>query len=230
MVVPTGDEKCVVSDPILLNQKQAKLIEATVWVKTDRINMFQIDAEDENGQRLSGWNFIHKYPVSIGTNDWRQVRQVFVPTKPVTSIRIKLAGRGLNGYTLDDTSQQPQNNACGTIWWDDLKVSEPESIANELAARGVKPAAPAAVAASQPYLANLHMGEELFGTNELLATLVNPGSAGSLKLVWELVSPSGKPLSFQSPAVAVAKGGRVEVRLPYRLDEPCPAYKECRAH
>ena len=228
MVVPTGDEKCVVSDPILLNQKQAKLIEATVWVKTDRMNMFQIDAEDENGQRLSGWNFIHKYPVSIGTNDWRQVRQVFVPTKPVTSIRIKLAGRGLNGYTLDDTSQQPQNNACGTIWWDDLKVSEPESIANELAARGVKPAAPVAVAASQPYLASLHMGEELFGTNELLATLVNPGAAGSLKLVWELVSPSGKPLSFESPAVAVAKGGRVEVRLPYRLDEPCPAYKECR--
>ena len=228
MVLPTGDEKCVVSDPILLKQAKPQLIEATVWVKTDRAGMLQIDAEDESGRRIDGYNFIHKYPISIGTNDWRQLRQVFVPTKPLESIRIKLAGRGLNGYTLDDTSEQPQNNVCGTIWWDDLVVSEPETTAAELAARGIKPAAPAAVAAARPHLADLRLGEQLFGDNELTATIVNPATAGSWKLVWDLVTPTGATLSFTSPAIAVPQGGRAAVRLPYRIDEPCPAYAECR--
>lgn len=228
MLLPTGDEACVVSDAIPLKQSQPRLVEVSVWVKTDRVGMLQIDAEDETGKRIDGYNFIHKYPLSIGTNDWRQLRQVFVPTKPLGSIRLKLAGRGLNGYTLDDTAEQPQNNVCGTIWWDDLVVSEPESTAAELTARGVAPAAPAAAAAARPFLAELRLGEELFGDNELTATVVNPAAAGTFKLVWELVTPAGTSLSFASPAVSVPQGGRTAVRLPYRLTEPCPAYAECR--
>lgn len=228
MIVASGDEMCVVSDPIAINQAEPRLIEATVWVKTDRLSTLQVDAEDEDGRRIPCYNFIQKYPLSIGSNDWRQLRQVFSPGKPVKSMRIKLAARGVNGYTLDDTSQQPQNNACGTVWWDELKVYEPESTAAELQSRGAKPVAPAPGAAKQPYLANLDPGEELFGANELTATIVNPGSAGAFKLEWELTSPSGKSVKFESPAVSVPKGGRTDVRLPYPIAEPCPAYTEYR--
>ncbi len=76
--------------------------------------MLQIDAVNEKGERLDGFNFIHKAPVSIGTDDWRLVRQVFRPRTPVQSLRLQLCARGVNGYTLDDTGTQPQNDVAGT--------------------------------------------------------------------------------------------------------------------
>src|SRR5437660_12329725 len=111
----------------------------------DRPCMLQTDAHAEKGNRLDGFNFIHKAPVSIGTAKWRMIRQVFRPREPVKSLRLTLAARGVNGYTLDDTSTQPQNNVVGTIWWDDVKVSEPEASAKELQDRGVKPVVEAEV-------------------------------------------------------------------------------------
>ncbi|MFO0969085.1 MAG: hypothetical protein U0793_26320 [Gemmataceae bacterium] len=138
MTVPSGDETAVLSDPIVLNQKEARLIEAEVAVRTDRLAMLQIDAVTDDGQRLDGFNWIHKAPVSIGTDKWRTLRQVFRPRAPVKSFRLVLAARGVNGYTLDGTGRQPQNDVTGTIWWDDVRVTEPESTAEELAARGVK--------------------------------------------------------------------------------------------
>ena len=84
--------------------------------------MLQIDAEDEKGRRLDGFNFIHKAPLSIGTDDWRLVRQVFRPRAPVKSLRLLLCARGVNGYTLDDTGPQPQHNVVGTVWWDDVRL------------------------------------------------------------------------------------------------------------
>src|SRR5205823_3418499 len=120
MVVPPGDEKAVVSRVVTLNQKEPLLIEASAWVKTDRLCMLQIDAINEKGERLDGFDFIHKAPLSVGTDDWRLVRQVFRPRTPVKSVRLQLCARGVNGYTLDDTGTQPQNNVVGTVWWDDI--------------------------------------------------------------------------------------------------------------
>jgi len=39
-----GDELAVSSAPIALEQKEARLIEASVWIKTDRVNEIQVDA------------------------------------------------------------------------------------------------------------------------------------------------------------------------------------------
>src|SRR5207244_9462904 len=120
MLVPSGDEMAVLSDPIVFNQKEPRLLEVMAWIKTDKLAMLQIDAYTEDSQRLDGFNFIHKAPVSVGTDGWRLIRQVFRPRTPVTSIRLALCARGVNGYTLDDTGHQPQCNVVGTIWWDDV--------------------------------------------------------------------------------------------------------------
>ena len=66
-----GDEIAVASEPVKLAQKEPRLIEVSAWVKTDRANQIQIDARDERGQRLDGFDFISKSPASIGTNEWR---------------------------------------------------------------------------------------------------------------------------------------------------------------
>jgi hypothetical protein len=233
MIVAAGDEKAVESDSIILNQTEPRLIEVHAWVKTDCLCRLQIDAVDEQGQRLDGFNFIHKAPVSIGTEDWRVIRQVFRPRAAVRSIRLQLCARGSNAYTLDDTGQQPQNNVVGTIWWDDVRLTEPESTAAELAARGV-PNAPAAEttppARPGPRLAGLDLGERLLGANELGATIINPGPARTFVLQWEFTGPAGTTRRFASAPQRVAEGGQETIRLPYELAESLPApYTEFRA-
>lgn len=226
MLVPSGDEKSVASDPITLNQKDPRLIEVNTWVKTDRLCMLQIDAVNEKGERLDGYNFIHKAPVSIGTNDWRLVRQVFRPRTPVKSVQVLLCARGVNGYTLDDTGEQPQNNVNGIVWWDDVQVFEPESTTEELAGRGAK-ATPAPKPARQTVgIGDLDPGELLIGDNVLSGAIVNPGAAGNFAVQWEFTSPSGKKSSFRTPPQAVAANARTPIKLPYTLTETCPAYSE----
>lgn len=184
MSVPSGDEKSVASAPIKLKQTEPRLIEVSAWVKTNHLAFLQIDAVDEQGQRIDCFNFLHKMPVSIGTNEWRQIRQVFRPKKPLDSIRLKLCARGVNGYTLDDTDSQPQNNTCGTIWWDDVRLTEPESTATELATRGLK-AIVEPSATPDVRITNLDLGEQLIGSNTIRGTFVNNGPAGSFELSWK---------------------------------------------
>ncbi len=228
MVVAAGDEKTVVSDPIVLKQSEPRLIEVSAWVKTDQLCMLQLDAADEHGQRLDGFNFIHKAPMSIGSDDWRLVRQVFRPRQPLESIRLKLCARGVNGYTLDDTGPQPQNNAVGTIWWDDVRLCEPESGVDELKTRGVT-AVEANPGRPAPHLEDLDLGERKLGDNLLTATLVNPGPAGSFAVRWEFTSPTGHGSAFNSKPQQLASGGHAAVSLPYRIGELCPgAYTEYR--
>lgn len=226
MIVPSGDEKSVASSAIVLNQKEPRLIEVQAYVKTDRLSLLQIDAVTDKGERLDGCNFIHKAPVSVGTNDWRLVRQVFRPRTPVKSLQLLLAARGVNGYTLDDTGDQPQNHVTGTAWWDDVQLFEPESTTEELAARDVK-AVPATKPARQAVgLAELDLGERLLGDNVLSAAIANPGAAGTFTLQWEFTSPSGKRSSFRTAATAVAANARVPLKLPYSLTETSPPYSE----
>ncbi len=225
MIVPAGDEVSVASAPVVLNQKEPRLIEVRAWVKTDRLSMLQIDAHDELGQRLDGFNFITKSPLSIGTDDWRQVRQVFRPRSPVKSLRLLLCARGVNGYTLNGTGEQPQGNVVGTVWWDALRLHEPESTAEELTARGCK-TVPSPAPTSGVRLLAFQPGERRIGDNVLTATVANPGPAGTFRLRWEFTSPTGKTSRFESAAVSVGKAGTAEVRVPYTLTESCPAYHE----
>ena len=188
MNVPSGDEMQVVSEPIALNQKEVRLIEVSAWVKTDRLCNLQIDAHNELDQRLDCFNFIHKAPVSIGTDGWRMIRQVFRPRTPVGKLRLALAARGVNGFTLDDTGLQPQNNVAGTIWWDDIRVTEPESDPAELAGRAVKTAAETEVK-SGPRVVEVDLGDRLIGLNKLKAIVHNPAPvARRFRLQWQMVS------------------------------------------
>jgi hypothetical protein len=228
MNLPPGDEVCVVSDPVKLQQKEARLIEVRAWLKTDQVAMLQIDAEDEQGRRLDGFNFIHKAILSIGTDDWRLVRQVFRPASPLQSIRLKLCGRGMNGYTLDGTGQQPQQNAAGVVWWDDVQLFEPESTAAELEARGVKAPVPQQGKAG-PHLARLELGERLLGDNELTAEIVNPQADGTFLLELELPGARGSSF-FRSDPVRVLAGQRQAVRLTYRLEETGQPYGDTVMH
>jgi hypothetical protein len=234
MIVPPGDETAVVSDPIVLNQKDARLIEVTAWIMTDRLCMLQIDGHDEKGQRLDGFNFIHKAPVSIGTDKWRMIRQVFRPRTPIKSLRLTLAARGVNGYTLDDTSTQPQNNVVGTIWWDDVKVYEPEASATELQARGVKPVVEAEVK-SGPRIVELDLGERLLGLNHARAVAAGlvPGDEYELQLM--IITPSGQAPwkhSTTSTQRASEQGTAVyKISYPYPLGpDESAAYFESECH
>lgn len=213
MIVPSGDETAVVSEPIPLHQKEARLIEVTAWIKTDRLCMLQIDGHDEKGNRLDGFNFIHKAPVSIGTDGWRMIRQVFRPRTPVQALKLVLAARGVNGYTLDDTGMQPQNNVVGTIWWDDVRVTEPESDAGDLQGRGVNPATEFDPQTGLR-IVELDLGERLYGENTLRAVVENPGPARKLTLRWEVGERIGAGESLTLDAGA---NGRTTFTIPYRL-------------
>jgi hypothetical protein len=220
MLVQSGDETCVVSEPIVLNQKEPRLIEVRAWVKTHQLCMMQIDAEDEAGRRLDSFNFIHKNPLSIGTDDWRLVRQVFRPSAPLKSVRLKLCARGMNGYTLDDSGHQPQQNACGVIWWDDVQLHEPETPDAELAVRGVKKVEAPAVAAG-PHLSRLDLGEQMLGANELTAQVVNPGPDATFVVRIERPTRTN-----ESVPVRVASGKIAPVRVSYEITEPGQPYHE----
>lgn len=229
MIVAAGDEKFVISDPIKLNQRDARLIEVHAWIKTDRLTQLQLDAVDESGERLDGHITIHKAQLSIGSDDWRQIRQVFRPRRPVQSLRIKLCARGVNGYTLTDVAHQPQNTVTGTIWWDDIRVYEPETDARELREREIsvtidEPLQTARRA--EPLIENLDLGERLIGENVLRASLFNPGPPAAFALRWEFASPSGVKSSYTTPALRVETGGRTRFELPYYLTESCDAYTE----
>jgi hypothetical protein len=214
MIVPAGDEVCVSSEPVTLHQNAPVPLEVSAWIKTDHLAMLQIDAVDQDGERLDGFDFINKAPLSIGTQDWRLVRQVFSPKRAVRSVRLQLCARGVNGCTLGDTTDQPQNNAAGMIWWDDLRLSEPSSTAEQLKARGVRPSAEHAPATGAVRLEGLDTGEQLQGENRLRATI---RGADHCHLRFDYVLPAGRKLTVegQSP-------------LRYALPEACPPYHEVR--
>lgn len=241
MIMPAGDEKMVVSDPITLNQSTARLIEVNAWIRTDRLAMLHIGAVDQNGTALPGYNVIQKANVTgvpaytspfqfsiIANNEWFLMRQVFRPSAPVTTLRLQLCARGVNGCTLEDTGEQPQNNVAGTIWWDDVRLYEPESTADELAARG---ATWGTNSHSLPglQLTGLDLGERLLGSNIVNATLYNPGPSQAFRLRWRFTSPAGTNYAFESDSQTVPAGGRAPFQVPYAISETVAnAYTEYR--
>jgi hypothetical protein len=222
MTVPTGDEAYVVSGPVKLEQKEPRLLEVRAWVKTHQLAMLQIDAEDQDGKRLDCYNFVHKRPLSMGTDDWRQIRQVFRPSAPLKSVRVKLGARGMNGYTLGGTASQPQQNSAGVVWWDEVSLHEPESSAAELRARGIT-AHESAPRGPLPHLARLDLGEMLLGENEVTAELINPGAEGEFAVRLSWPGRDRRPVATKPVRVG---GKPVPVRLPYTLETPGRAYEE----
>ena len=222
--VPSGDESCVTSEPIELNQKECRAIEVSAWIKTHQACMIQIDAENENGERLDCYNFIQKNPLSIGTSDWRQIRQVFAPKVPLKSMKIKLCARGMNGYTLGGTGHQPQQNVHGIVWWDDVKVFEPESSEKELNERRIQTVRPKLVNII-PHLKELDLGEQLLGSNSISARIFNPGEDEdfSIQMNW-LDSPNEKP--YVTKPIHVKKSNNEKIHLNYEIKEPGIPYKE----
>lgn len=226
MIVPPGDEVAVSSDPITLNQTEPRLIEVHAWVKTDHLAMLHLDALDETGQRLDGFPFIHMAPHSIGTDGWRLIRQVFRPRKALQRMRVMLCARGVNGYTLDDTGHQPQNNVVGTIWWDDVQLFEPESTAAELAKRGVA-IVPAPVNKETVHIQEIDLGERMFGANVLTATVFNPGKEAAYSLHWEFENPRALVFVAKSPPKLIPQGKATVLSVEYQLGpsaEPYPPY------
>src|SRR5262249_27661687 len=201
-----------------------RLLEVHAMVKTDRLATLHIDAMDEKGERLDGFPFIHMAPHSIGTDGWRMIRQVFRPRRPLQSVRILLAARGINGYTLNDTHQQPQNNVVGTIWWDDVTLAEPESTAGELKARGVTPVAvwrsPAGLRVT-----NLNFPDPFEPPNDVVnVNLMAPKPTGKLTLRWTYRSPGDS--TEMTVAMPSIDKGSADLRLASRMPRPCVAYSE----
>jgi hypothetical protein len=239
MIMPSGDEKRVLSDPLVLNQTTNRLIEVWVWVKTDRLAMLHIGALDQNNVEVPGYYVIQKAKVTgvppnsspyqftiVADCEWTLLRQIFMPKAPLASLRLQLCARGANGYTLEDTGGQPQNNSAGTIWWDDVRVYEPESTVEELAGRGVTRGTNRYVLPGIQ-VAGLDLGERLLGRNRLRATVINPGAEQPFKLRWSFVSPTGVAVSEESALQTVPAGGRVPFELFYELTEPVEkAYTE----
>ncbi len=230
MLVPAGDEVAVSSRPIALNQKEPRLLEVRAWVRTDRLAMLHLDAVDDKGQRLDGFPFIHMAPHSIGTDGWRQIRQIFRPRRPLQSVRLMLCARGVNGFTLDDTGPQPQNNVAGTIWWDAVTLYEPESTAAELNSRGAKAISHRPLP-RLPVIADFDLGERLLGENVLTATL-HGVAEGPFAVQWEFVSPTGKKSQYKSALQKLVDDRGVFTRgvfkIPYQIQELCPPYTEYR--
>ena len=218
MIVPPGDEKEVTSRPIVLNQTEPKAIEVQAWVKTDRLAMLQIDAVDQDGRRLDGFNWIQKSPYAIGTDAWHQIRQVFHPRHPLEHVSIRLAARGVNDYTLDDTGYQPQHNVVGTVWWDSIEVFEPETPVEELQPRGVTTidAEPVVTAV---HLTEVQLDDALLGRNVLRATLDGITEAGHYQLDWQMTSPSGQTYRFASAQRPIEPGEAVAFDVPYEITE-----------
>ncbi len=244
MIMPSGDEKMVTSDPVDLRQADSRLIEVSAWIRTDRMAMLHIGAVDQDGAPIPGYSVIQKANVTgnpaaiyaytspfqftiVADSDWFLMRQVFRPTSPVESLQIQLCARGVNGYTLEDTGEQPQNNATGTIWWDDVRVYEPESTPAELASRGVTRGANA-YAPPGIQFSGLDLGERLPGINRLRATIRNPGPPQPFHLRWRFTTPTGQVFAFESPPQTIPTGGQVPFELLYDITECTPAYTECR--
>jgi hypothetical protein len=235
-----GDEKYVESDVIPLNQTAAGVIEVGVWVRADRIKLIDIRCVDLDGANcpsvypMQPENTVGSQSAAYGngTFEWRYIRKFFAmpPTydaagKPavdaekkmvprsVKGIRVRLAARGFNAHTLDDAGTRSYACQVGTLWWDNLHVSERGTDAAALGARGVK-TYPAADAAAPALSATVDLGERLYGQNKLRVSVKSPGNY-KVKLTTTL--PGSAPAVTESGAVTVAANTPGTLEVPYEI-------------
>lgn len=222
-----GDEKFVESDLIVLNQDKPHVIEVGVFVRADRINLIDIRCVDQDGRYMPGYRARqpeNKHGGSFlygnGTFGWRYVRKFFgsLNNQPLKGLRVRLCARGMNGHTLDDAGTRPYAMATGTVWWDDLRVTERTTGAAALQARGVKVTPVEKLTAGPCAEAVLDLGQRFFGENALSYSFINNGKNGSFQLRLTTTLPGTKPVTTTSPAVAVASDRRGWLTAPYVID------------
>jgi hypothetical protein len=225
-----GDEKLVESNLILLNQKSARVIEVGAWVRADGIKLIDIRCVNEEGIYMPGYRprqpeYRHggTFTFGNGTFGWRYVRKFFsVPQgTPVKGIRVRLCARGFNGHTLDDFGRRSQLLRVGTVWWDDLRVTERTTTPSELATRGVKVPKPVRVGVGPLEDAEFDFGQRLVGENLLSYAFANRGQAGAYQLRLTTTLDGGEPRVTQSKTVRVTSGQRVQLVAPYVIDKLC---------
>ena len=225
-----GDEKFVESELISLNQRSARVIEVGAWVRADGIKLVDVRCANEEGIYMPAYRprqpeYRHggTFTFGNGTFGWRYVRKFFsVPQGvPVKGIRVRLCARGFNGHTLDDFGRRSQLLRVGTVWWDDVRVTERTSTTAELSARGVK--IPPAQQPGPGSLADaeLDFGQRLVGDNLLRYSFANRGPAGVYQLRLTTTLTGSEPRETQSKSLRVATGQRVELTAPYVIDHLC---------
>ncbi len=248
-----GDEKYIESDFIPLNQSTPELIEVAAYVRADRIKLFDLRCVDEEGIPLPSYYPI--YPENMkgnesatfgnGTFEWRYVRKFFSPPpkygqdgkpmldgkelavgRPVKGIRVRLAARGFNAHTLDDSGTRSYACQVGTVWWDDVRVMERTSTADELIARGAKPQPDNPAGTGSIAGADVSLGERLFGENQLTVSFTNKDVAGTFQLELTTTLPGSRPRVTTSSAVQIAKDATGTLLVPYVIDKLAGDLKE----
>jgi hypothetical protein len=222
-----GDEKFVESDPIELNQDQPHIVEVSALVRADRIKLIDIRCVNQDGANLPCY-----YPVQPeyssggtalfgnGTFGWRYIRKFFAMpfNAPVKSIRVRLAARGFNGNTLDDSGTRSYACQAGTIWWDNVRVTERTSSEAELRARKVSlPGENAAEPNGEVQATSINLGERLYGDNELKLAVRNLGDSGNFRLELTTTLPGAKPVVSNSHRLYLATGDRGVLTVPYHI-------------
>ena len=222
-----GDEKYVESGPIVLNQEVTGAIEVGVYVCADRIRLFDIRCVNQDGADLPGYLPMQSEYGSGGTAtwgngtfEWRYVRKFFAPAlgRPTRSFRVRLCARGFNGHTLDDSGTRSALCQTGTIWWDDLRVTERGSDKAALAARGVA-FPPATPAVGDIVDAELDLGERHYGANTLRFAFTNAGGDGTFRLAVTRTVPGPEPAATRSEPLEIKRGERGALAVPYDIPE-----------
>ncbi|MCE9589799.1 MAG: hypothetical protein K8S99_04680 [Planctomycetes bacterium] len=224
-----GDEKYVESDLINVNQAAPGMIEVGVWVRADRIMIFDIRLVDNEGAPMLG-----VYPISPenggggssmygnGTFGWRYIRKFFATplnANAVKAFRVRLAARGFNAHTLDDAGTRSYCCQTGTVWWDNLTVTERGANAAAMQARGAKvqpdPAFDQEGAAAD---ADLDLGERLYGTNTL-GLGFTAAKEGSYRIRVTTTLPGASPVVTESEKVKAKKGEQIDLKADYNITQ-----------
>jgi hypothetical protein len=226
MDVYPGDEKYVESDLIVLNQDKARAIEVGAYVRADKINLIDVRCVDEEGVYMPAYRARQPeytqggtFLFGNGTFGWRYVRKFFgTPQgRPVKGIRVRLCARGMNGHTLDDAGTRPYVMATGTVWWDDVRVTERTSDAAALQARGVKVPAPEQPAPGPLVDGAVNLGQRFYGENALAYSFTNGGTPATFQMRLTTQMPGDKPATTTSAAVRLEKGKQTTLQASYTL-------------
>jgi hypothetical protein len=224
LTVLPGDNLAVKSQPIVLNQKQPRVLEASLWVRADNLRWLEIMAQDETGQWLpqqdfaGAWGSDEQYRNrlhGVGTHDWEFLRKHFAPHKPIKEMTLWLCARGMDGKLM-------QRNVVGSAWFDDVALNERDTPRTDLEKRGVKFPKPETADTQSFVIRDLDFGERMWGKNELRLRVWNPSREPALRgNEWPLRRPNGE-IQVLRGEPSLAPGQReTEVVVPYDLAEMC---------
>ncbi|MCX5659660.1 MAG: hypothetical protein NTW19_08060 [Planctomycetota bacterium] len=224
-----GDEKLIESDGIVLNQKEARVVEVGVFVRADRIQLVDVRAVDENGYWMASYRprqpeyytagQAEGFLFGNGTFGWRYVRKYFISAsgQPVKMMRVQLCARGFNGHTLDDADTRAYDMTAGTVWWDDLHVYERTSTMAELKARGVTIEQPSFLPGPLAD-ADIDLGQRFVGENAISYSFTSNERGAKYQLRLTTAIPGGESRTTESPTLDLRKGQRGRLAAPYVVD------------